>query len=57
MKYKVIVTETASKIVEVEADNEQTARDKAEQMWFDGKINFAYIDDHSINVLPKAMEL
>ena len=46
-KFKVKVTEILVKEIEVEADNRLEAREKAEQMWFDGEIDFNVLDDHA----------
>lgn len=54
MKYKVKVTETLEKVVEIEAANRQEARAKAENMWFEGEISLTSPDDmtdHEIYII------
>lgn len=45
-KYSVRIIETLSKVVEIEADSPTAAREAAEEMWFNGDIDWNVLDDH-----------
>lgn len=44
MKYSVVVIETSKAKIEVEADNVVEAKEKAEELYYNSKINFDYND-------------
>lgn len=51
MKYKVKVIETLVQVVEVEADSQEEATEKAESMWFAGDIDFSDIENHEFYLI------
>lgn len=46
-KFKVKVTEILAKEIEIEATDRKEAHAKAEDMWFNGEIDFNVLDDHA----------